>query len=285
MDPQNDTIFSWADNITRSLQSVVSQIFDIFPNLIGALVLLIFGWLIAKLVSGIVARVLKRIGLDKLADKLNQTEMFQESNLTIKPVKIIKGFIYWILLLIFVLSAAETLELDLVSQQIGALIQYIPQLLTALIILTLGFYLANAIKEVVANACRSFNVPSGKIISSVVFYVLFIAIAVTAMNQAGIDTTIITSNIIIMIGGVVLAFAIAYGFAARNVLSSILTSFYSKSSFQVGQEIEVDQYRGILVNIDNVSFTLDTGDSRVVFPLSRLLNDKVIIHLPKAEAS
>jgi len=285
MDPQNDTIFSWADNITRSLQSVVSQIFDIFPNLIGALVLLIFGWLIAKLVSGIVARVLKRIGLDKLADKLNQTEMFQESNLTIKPVKIIKGFIYWILLLIFVLSAAETLELDLVSQQIGALIQYIPQLLTALINLTLGFYLANAIKEVVANACRSFNVPSGKIISSVVFYVLFIAIAVTAMNQAGIDTTIITSNIIIMIGGVVLAFAIAYGFAARNVLSSILTSFYSKSSFQVGQEIEVDQYRGILVNIDNVSFTLDTGDSRVVFPLSRLLNDKVIIHLPKAEAS
>jgi len=267
--------------IIESLKSVFNQIMGVLPKLAGALVLLLLGWVIAKLVSAIIARILKRIGLDKLADKLNQTEMFQEAKLTIRPVIIIKQFLYWTLMLIFVLSAAETLELHIVTQQISALIQYLPQLLTSLVILTLGFYLANAVKDMVAKACESFGIPSGKIISSIVFYILFIAIAVTALNQAGINTDVITSNLTLIIGGVVLAFAIAYGFAARNVLSSILTSFYSKGNFYVGQQIEIDSYKGTIIRMDSVSFTLDIGGSLIVFPLNRLLNDKVIIHLSK----
>lgn len=272
---------SWTEVIFGSLESVLNQIVGVLPKLAGALFLLLFGWLCAKLVSALVARLLRRIGLDALAEKLNQTDMFREAHLTIRPVKIIRQFLYWTLMLIFVLSAAETLELHIVTEQISALIQYIPQLLTSLIILTLGFYLANAIKDMVYNACRSFNIPSGKVISSVAFYILFIAIAITALNQAGINTDIITSNLTLLIGGVVFAFAIAYGFAARNVLSSMLTSFYSRGNFRVGQEIEIDKYRGTIVRMDSVSFTLDAGDTLVVIPLNRLLNDEVIVHLPK----
>ena len=110
-----------------------------------------------------------------------------------------------------------------------------------------------------------------------------IIVAVTALSQAGINTDIITSNFSIILGGIVLAFAIAYGFAARNVLSSILTSFYSKNSYQMRQVIELDGYKGEIVKMDSVSITIDTGEKLVVFPLSRLIKDTVIIHQSKED--
>ncbi len=267
--------------VLKSLQQVVEQIIGVLPNIIGALVLLVFGWILAKIVSSITSRILSRIGLDKLADRLNDTDSFRESNITIKPVSIIKKFLYWTILLIFILSATETLGLDILTQQVGKIVDFIPKLLTAMIIMGIGFYLADAIKQLVGNAAQSFGLPSWKVISYGVFYILLVAISITALEQAGIMTDVIKWNIYIVLAGIFLAFAIAYGFAARNVLTSILTSYYSKSNFAVGQVIELDEYTGTIIKMDNVSFTLDIGDRYIVFPQSRLMNGQVIIHLPK----
>ena len=221
-----------------------------------------------------------RLTINPIARTLNHS--FRESNIKIKPVSIIKKFLYWTILLIFILSATETLGLDILTQQVGKVIDFIPKLLTAMIIMGVGFYLADAIKQLVGNAAQSFGIPSWKVISYGVFYILLIAIAITALEQAGIMTDIIKWNIYIILSGIFLAFAIAYGFAARNVLTSILTSYYSKSNFEVGQVIELDEYTGTIIKMDNVSFTLDIGDRYVVFPQSRLMNGQIIIHLPKA---
>lgn len=267
------------NRIINSFVSVIEQLIAVLPNLVGALLILIVGWLLAKIVSGIVGKILSRIGIDKLADKLNQTDTFKENNIRIKPVNIIRRFIYWTFILVFVLSAAETMGLDIVTAQISALIQYIPQLFTSVLIMAFGFYASDAIKSLVANTCKSFGIPAWKIISNIVFYILLIAISITALNQAGINTDIVTSNIYIILGGLVLAFAIAYGFAARNVLASILTAFYVRGNFQIGQMIELEGYKGIIVKMDSVSITLEAGSEHVIFPLSRLINDKVIIHI------
>ncbi len=269
------------ERIQDSLFTVISQIMGVLPNLMGALVLLLVGWILAKVVSGLIAKLLSRIGLDTLADKLNNTDFFQEVNLEIRPINIIKQFLYWTLMLIFVLSAAETLGLQIVTEQVSALVDFIPKLFTSIIILALGFYLADVVKKFVANACKSFGIPAWKLISSAVFYILLIALSITALNQAGIDTDIITFTVFIVIGGSVLAFSLAYGIAARDMLASILTAYYTKYKYQPGQIIEIDNYKGEITQISNVSLTLDTGNHQVVFPMNRLLADKVIIH-PKS---
>lgn len=268
--------------VIQSFETVINQIMGILPNLVGALVILLVGWILSKILTGVVARILSRIGLDKLADRLNQSDFFQEVNLTIRPILIIKKFLYWTLMLIFILSAAETLGLRIVTEQVSALVNYVPKLFTALVILALGFYLADAVKKWVANACQSFGLPAWKVISAAVFYILLLAIAVTALNQAAIDTQIITFTIFILIGGAILAFSVAYGFAARPVLASMLTAFYSKYKFKEGQVLEIDGHVGTVVQLSNVSVTLDDGEREIVFPMNRLSSDKVIIHKPGA---
>lgn len=252
--------------------------FQVLPSLMGAIVLLLIGWLLAKIISGLTATILKRVGLDKLAEKLNNTKTFQEANLVIRPVGIIKRVIYWTLMLVTILGAAETLGLDSVSQLITSLINYLPQLLTAFLILAVGFYIADAIRDMVGNTCKSLGIPAWRIISLAVFYILFLVVVVTALEQAGIDTSIIISNVSIILGGIALAFALAYGYAARPVLSNILTSYYSRTQFQIGQIIEIDQQKGTIINMNNHALVLDMGDRMIRFPMSRLNSDKVIIH-------
>lgn len=269
--------------IQGSIESVINQMAMALPKLIGAIVLLLFGWILAKVVSVVIGKLLTRIGLDKLAEKLNETDAFKEANITIKPVIIIKKTLYWFILLIFMLSAAETLELNIVTEQIGSLIEYIPKLMTAVIILAIGFYLSNALREMVADACKSMGIPAWKFISSTLFYFVLLMVIVTALNQAQIPTEMITSNVSIIIGGILLAFAVAYGFAARNVLASILASFYTRNNFEVDQVIEIDGHVGRIIFMDNTSLTLDIGEKHIVYPLSRLTSDMVIIHKNKSE--
>ena len=274
VNPNTDILSSIRDSFVR----VITQLIEVLPNLIIALTILLIGWLLSKILSGTIGRILSRIGLDKLADRLNDTEFFKESGIELRPISIIKKVVYWLLMLIFILSAAEQLGLQIVTEQVGALIEFIPRLFTAALIMAFGFYIADWIKNVVANACKSFGLPAWKFISSAVFYILLIAIGITALNQAGIDTQIITFTLFILIGGSILAFSIAYGFASRDILSSILTAYYSKYQFGVGQEIEIEGHRGIIHEITSTALTLDMGSSKVVFPMNKMLSEKVILH-------
>lgn len=263
----------WISLVTL-FNSLVLGLFD----LIGALLIVLIGRFIAKTVAKIVGKLLTRIKLDDLASKLNESPSLQKMKVQIKPVAIVRSLVYWILMLVFILTAAQVMNLTVVTAQIMALLTYLPTLLTALLILAGGLYLGDMLRNVVGTACKSMGINSWKAISSLVFYLVVVFVFITALNHAGIDTQILTSNISLILGGILLAFAIAYGFASRDSLSSILASFYTRQNFEVGQEIEIDGVRGTIVKMDTVSLVMYTGEKTVVFPLKRLLVDQVIIH-------
>lgn len=101
---------------------------------------------------------------------------------------------------------------------------------------------------------------------------------VIALEQLGINTTIITSNVIIVIGGAVLAFAISYGFASKDILHNFLASLYSKNNFQIGQKIMLqDDSVGEIVKMDNISVTLKTEEGKLIIPIHILITEKIRI--------
>ncbi|MEO1450118.1 MAG: hypothetical protein AAFV07_11355, partial [Bacteroidota bacterium] len=123
--------------ILETLQATFLKLFDSlvlgFADLLGALLIIFLGRFIARIVSKLVGRVLERIKLDELAGKLNESPSLQKMNIKVKPVAIIKKVVYWILMLVFILTAAEVMELTVVTEQIMALLNYIPTLITAIV--------------------------------------------------------------------------------------------------------------------------------------------------------
>lgn len=211
-------------------------------------------------------------------EKLKVHELFEKAQIKTSVAEIIARFAYWVILLIFLVGISETLGWNAVSQKISGFMNFLPQVFISLIILIIGLYIASVVRQTIVAAFLSFGLAFGKLVSSAFFYFLLLFVMVIALEQLGINTTIITSNVIIIIGGAVLAFAISYGFASKDILHNFLASLYSKNNFQIGQKIILqDESVGEIIKMDNISVTLKTEEGKLVIPIHILITEKIRI--------
>jgi len=266
------------DVMKVALMDMLNKFMVTVPSLLSALVILILGLIIAKIVSKIVYKVLKKSGIDKLGDKLKQIDIVEKSNVVIKISKLLSEIIYYFIVLFFTVAATSVLGIPEISNLVSDIFSFIPNLIVALIILILGTLFADMVKRVVSTALSSLGVGSANLIASFLFYFLFINIAIVALGQAKIDTDFLSQNLSIIIGGVVAAFAIGYGLASKDIMANMLSSFYSKDQFKIGQKVTIDDSTGIVLGVDKSSLTIKTETGKVTFPLRIATNTKVIYH-------
>jgi small-conductance mechanosensitive channel len=260
------------------LQELLTQFIAILPRFIAATVVTIIGMVIAKSVAKILGKILALSGIDKIAEMLNEMDFVQSMNIKIQLSGIIAKVIYYMLLLIFIIAATDILGMPAISKLVSDIINYFPLIISASIVLMLGVLLADFIKAIVQTTCKSLGIPSGNIIANIVFYFIFINAVIVALSQANIDTGFIKNNLTVLLGAIAGAFALGYGLASKDLMSSILASFYHKDRFDLGDVITIEGVTGEIIEIDNASITLQTDGKRVVFPSSKLHSEKVEIH-------
>lgn len=265
-------------DILSILQNVIAQFVAIIPNFLGAIIVFIIGWIISKIVYKIVKNVLASIGIDKIGEQLNEIELISKANVKILISEIVAKILYYILMLIFTIAATEILGMAAISDLMSSILNYFPRLLSALIVLVIGILLAEFVKNIVATACKSLGIPAGNFIANFVFYFLFLTVGMSALAQAQIDTGFITSNLSIILAGIVAAFAIGYGFASRDLMANFLASFYGKQKIQIGDIIAIEGQKGVVIEIDSNSLTLQGEGKKIIIPLSKLTTEKVEIH-------
>ena len=266
-----ETIQRWEEIMLSSFTTFAQRIFNVLPNLIGALLILLIGWLIAKGISIAIRKLLQSKALMKVTSRLNKLALLQRSDVSLDSGLILSQFAYWVILLIFFIAASETLGWTAVSRTLNSLINYLPALLSAIVIALIGLYLAQTIKSIIQAALHSLQIGAATLISNIVFYLIATIVVLTALEQAGVDTRIVTANLTLIIGAIVGAFAISFAIASRHVLENILASFYGRKNFAVGDRIRLEALEGVIVRIDGVSVVINTGTSEVVLPASTLV--------------
>ena len=268
----------FADVILKSLNNMAEQFMSVIPRLITAVILYLIGLLVAKFVYTTLKKVFEKIQLDKIGDKLNEIEMVSNANMNIKLSEVFAKIIYYIMMLFFIVAATDVLGMPAISQLVQDIFNFVPNLIVALIVLILGLLLAEAIKSVVLTALKSLSIPSATVIANFLFYFLFVNIVVSALSQAKINTEFLSQNISLLIGGGVLAFGIGYGLASKDVIANFLASFYSKDRVSIGDIVTLDGNKGEVTEVDRSSITIDTGESKVIIPLSKMSSDSIEIH-------
>lgn len=257
------------------IESFVSGV----PKLISAIVIAVIGFIIAKVVYKIIHKALLAINIDAIGEKLNEIDFIEKSNMKIVFSSVISKIVYYVLLLFFLVAATDVLQMPAVSNLVASIFNLIPKLIVAMIILVLGTLMADALRGVAQSALESFGIPSARMLASFVFYFLFINIVISALTQAEINTEFLSQNISLLIGGIVLAFAIGYGLASKNTMSNFLASYYSQGKFDVGDSVTIDGVSGKIVEMDKSSMIIiaDSGN-KVIFPLNHVSNSKIEIH-------
>ena len=252
------------------LEELIKNFLAAVPNIVGALLLVIAGWIISRLLARLLKGLLKRIGVDKLAKKLNDIDLVARSKIEIVPSILISKVLYYFLLFIFISAAVDVLGMEALSDLMNDFLNYVPFLISAFIVFVVGLLLADLLRNIVLTTCNSLGIPAANFISAFVFYFLFINVVMITLDQAQIDTDFIQDNLSIILGGIVLAFAIGYGFAARPIVANLLSAYYNRNKIQMGDVISVDGIKGEVVDKDNASLTLQAEDRKVIVPLSKL---------------
>ncbi len=265
------------DILTNIILKLINQIVDFVPKLVTTIVVIVIGYWIAKIIALVVNKILEKIGIDKISEKLQEISIVKDSKLEIKFSVVVSKTLYFFILLVFVTTASEVLGVSALTDIIHSIVNFIPRLISGAVMLIVGLVVSEAIKNGVVSLCKSFNVASGRLIGSVVFFFFLTILILGVLAQIGINTALLESSFNIIIGGLVLAFSIGYGMASRDVLSNILASFYSKGRYVEGQKIRIDAVEGTIIAIDNTSLTIQTKETKVVLPLQFLQSKKVEI--------
>jgi hypothetical protein len=257
------------------LSDIWQAIVDLLPKLLLVIIILLAGWIAVKIITYIVKKALRLTKIDKWADKLNEIEIFNQSEFKINLEKLIIGAVKWIVILLIVIVISEVLGLEVISQEIGNLIRYLPKLFSAIAIFMIGVYIASIIRNAVNSLFKSFNLGGSKVIGNIIFYVLVIIITITALNQAGVDTGIITNNLTLILGALLFAFTLAFGLGSKEIIQRLLFGFYTRKTLSVGNTIKIGDVKGKIEAIDNINLILQTKEGKLVFPI-KIINDSVI---------
>ena len=208
--------------IVRSLQEALSQFFGYLPQLVGAIVILIVGYFVAKILQAVVGRILQGIGFDGWMERAGIKRFFDRADTRQTPASILGKLVFWFVFIIAIVMATDALGIRQVSEVFSQLIAYIPNIIAAILILILASLLANFVAGLVRGA-------TGMDVLGTVAQVAIIVYAVfAALTQLGIAVQLTAPTFLIVLGAIALAAAIAFGFGAQGVARDIVEKAYNR---------------------------------------------------------
>ena len=196
-------------SIVNALNDAVRLILTFIPRVIGFLVILIVGLILATLVSRALTLVLRKVGFDRMANRMGLSRFEQRMGITLDPAGILGKIVYWFILLIFLVPAADALGLPALRNSLNTLVAYIPNVFVAILVLFLGTLAATFVADLVRGAVASANIGSPKIFAGIARWAIIGFSALVALEQLQISTPLINE----LFGGIVAAMAIAFGLA------------------------------------------------------------------------
>lgn len=262
----------WSEIITSALAQMLNRVAAFLPNLVGALIVLLVGWLLAWLAQRVARRLLTRLGFDRLAERAGATDALARAGITRPASYLVGRAICWLLLLTFLMIAVEGLGLTTAAMALRALVAYLPRVLGAAIVLVggalLGEFLGKGVQALAAGTGVEFHAALGRAVQ----YVVLAMAAILAVDQLGLNTTLLNNVVgnLLTVAGAALALAFALG--SRDAMRNLLAGFYAKDLFEIGQIMEVDGYRGTLEAIGPLKALLTTAEGSVTVPNSVLID-------------
>ncbi|TLX53706.1 mechanosensitive ion channel family protein [Stutzerimonas nosocomialis] len=269
----------WTQNLLSAMSSLWASVAAFLPRLFGALIVVVLGFVIAKLLDTLLSKVLARLGLDRLMAGTGLTKLLARVGIRAPVSTLIGKIVYWFVLLIFLVSAAESLGLERVSSTLDVLALYIPKVFGAALILLAGVLLAQLVSGLVRGAAEGVGLDyAGGLARLAQGMVIIISISV-AIGQLEVKTELLNYVIAIVLISVGLAVALAFGLGSRELVAQILAGIYIRELYEVGQRIGLADVEGQIEEIGTVKTLLLTDNGELVSVANRtLLEQRVRSH-------
>ncbi|HZJ93905.1 MAG TPA: mechanosensitive ion channel domain-containing protein [Thiopseudomonas sp.] len=268
---------SWTQNLVGAMSSLWIKIASFIPNLFGALILVILGFLAAKLLDTLLSKLLAKVGLDRLMSGTGLTKLLARIGIKAQVSTLVGKIVYWFVLLIFLVSAAESLGLERVSATLDVLALYLPKMFAAALVLLAGILLAQLLNTMVKGAAEGVRLEYaaglGRIVQSMV---IIISVSV-AIGQLEIKAELLNYVVVIVLLTIGLACALALGLASKGIASQIIAGIYVRELYELGQQVQVDDIEGRIEEMGTVKTIIVNESGEWFYIANRVLLEQKVI--------
>lgn len=214
-------------NFSDRLRDSLAQVFgDIVPALLGALVILFAGYLLAKVLEKLIERFLRRIRLNKMLEKGGVMQAVERSGSHLNPVRVLANLVFWLVMFAVILVAANALGLQSLANVFSELVSYIPSVIAAIVIILVGIVLGGFVGGLISASAGALH--GGRALARVGRGGVILLAIFMALQELGIATDIVTTAFAILFGAIALAMALSFGLGNRELAGQITREWYEQ---------------------------------------------------------
>jgi hypothetical protein len=212
-----------------SLAGALTMFLAAIPRIIGFLVIISVGWLVAGLIAKAVAPVLRTVKFNDLAKRSGFADFVQSMGVETDSSEFIALVTKWFIRLIVLVAAFDALGLPAVSEVLRQLLLWLPNLVVALVVLVIGGLAARAFASLVRGATARAELGDPDLLASIARIAVWVFAIVVAVNQIGIATTLVNTLFMATVGAVALALGLSFGLGGRETAAKLVHDWYQKS--------------------------------------------------------
>ena len=209
------------------LRTSFSEVFgELIPALLGALIIVFAGYLLAKVFERLVDRLLRRIGLNSMLERGGVMQAVERSGAHLNPARVISNLVFWLVMFAVILVAANALGLESLASVFGELVSYIPSVIAAIVIILVGIVLGQFVGGLIGASAGALH--GGRALARVGSGGVILLAVFMALQELGIATDIVTTAFAILFGAIALALALAFGLGNRELAGEITREWYGR---------------------------------------------------------
>ena len=262
------------ENIIDRLQGMASsagsqaydKIVDILPEAALAILIIGVGLLISSALYFITIRILAFFAIDKLAGKTPLQRMLRNVGIMKNVSDILALLVFWLGILITLIFAADTLQLEQVSNTIAVVTRFIPQIIAALLIIIFGMLLAKFLQVFVEQTVGKAKIKYASTIGKSVYIIVLILVLHLVIQQLGFDLSFITTNVIIVFCTLLFIIAVGAAIGARTLLENAFACYQLKQTIKVGDRVSIEEVSGHVKAFTWTSVVVESNESETVLP-------------------
>ncbi|MBO0332170.1 hypothetical protein J0X12_00995 [Sneathiella sp. CAU 1612] len=265
----------WLESGKTAGMELLSNLIDALPGLLGAIVLLIAGWLIARFLRAMSARLSN--GLNRFFETVMPTGRLASFRISPRSAQFIGNVVYWLTILFAITLAADVASFETFSSWLAVIFGYLPRVLGGVLIVIVGYLLGAAIRDLVSTALVSMAVGQGEMIGIFAQWATFLTAVIIGIEQIGIDVTFLIVIISIVMGAVMGGMAIAFGLGARPLTSNLIGAHYLQQQYSPGQVLIIGSDEGQILEFTPTGVILETSAGRLSVPGEAYFHNQITL--------
>lgn len=215
-------IQDWTAVVVGSLQNLWVGTIATLGNIVGALIVLLIGFVVAAGLAALVERVISFVKLDKALSGLGLEEYFSRAGISLNSAKFFGKIVYWFFVVVFLLAASDILGFYSLSMFLKDTLLYIPNVVVAVLIMLAAIVIANFLKRLVTASVKSARLHASKFLGSLTWWAIAIFGFFAALTQLGVAISIINSLVTGFVAMLAIAFGIAFGLGGKEYASHLI---------------------------------------------------------------